>query len=101
MQDNVQYIKQEDDEIIGAWVKSYARAEHSAYHPHNFLFFVRRGNLHFRVGDEELTFVAPANFLIRKNTLGYYRKSWREEEGYAETYILGLKEELVQSVIAD
>ncbi|MEO0731614.1 MAG: helix-turn-helix transcriptional regulator [Bacteroidota bacterium] len=101
MQDDIQYLRQNNDEPIGAWIKSFDRKEHSAYHPHNFLFLVRQGQLHFRVGSEELSFTAPVYLLVRKNTLGYYRKSWRQEEEYADTLILALREDLVTAAIGD
>ncbi|MEM1358568.1 MAG: AraC family transcriptional regulator [Bacteroidota bacterium] len=100
MQDEYRFLTL-DGERIAAWVESRVSEEHTAYYPQSLLFFVKSGTLHFRVGDYQVTFPAPAYVLVRKNTLGYYRKSWEATQQFAEVFILSLKDNLVEAVIED
>lgn len=100
MQDEYRFLTL-DGERIAAWVESRVSKEHTSYYPQSVLFFVKRGTLHFRVGDYQVTFPAPAYVLVRKNTLGYYKKSWSTTESSAEVFILSLKDHLIEAVIED
>ncbi|MTB49999.1 helix-turn-helix transcriptional regulator [Lewinella sp. W8] len=98
MKDSYRFLKLEGKEIA-AWAEYYVSEEHSSYFPSHLLLFIKRGTLHIRVGEEISHFAAPAYVLVRKNTLGFFRKTWSPEEGKAVVFILLLRDDFVGEAI--
>ncbi|MEL6142277.1 MAG: hypothetical protein AAFU67_11725, partial [Bacteroidota bacterium] len=55
--------------------------------------------MHLRNLEKEYSFPSPAYIVGRKNTLGYHRKSWTEQEGGAEIFVILLKDEFIKEAI--
>lgn len=98
MKDNYRFLKLEGKEIVG-WAQYFVSEEHSSYFPSHLLLFIKRGILNFRVAEKVNSFTAPAYVLVRKNTLGFFRKTWAAHEGQAEVFVLLLRDDFIQSAI--
>jgi AraC-like DNA-binding protein len=98
MKDNYRYLKLEGKEIA-AWAEYYVSEEHSSYFPSHLLLFIKRGTLNIRIAEKVNSFDAPAYVLVRKNSLGFFRKTWKPPEEKAEVFILLLRDDFIQQSI--
>lgn len=85
------------DYTIGAWIERSEEAECPAYYPLTILFYLRKGTMHIREGQQRTVFKAPSFILHRRNSLGYYQKSWTPEEGAAQTYLIAFNPRFIQA----
>ncbi len=99
--EDIYRILQYDELNFGFWITKRDRSEHSGFHPSHVLFYVLQGTLNLRLANKIMQFEAGKMVFVKKHFLGYYSKSWTEQEKYSEAQAIIFQDKFIKDILEE